>query len=169
MVKQQQVKTSPAQRKQELIDQLSSSRGEITHLQKAIKGNLNPKNQVRGLISKHPVGSVVGAASLGLLITSLFRRKAKSKSQKFLNSNLSSKKGLMMTLLGWGFTLAKPGIKSWLIKKATTMASQRIQTRDRGAIRLIPDSQISHLPPRAPQQQEFRNSEEGNLFDTPTD
>lgn len=110
-------------RKQELISHLADSRRKISDERSVIKQQLNPKTQLNNFFSKNPRNAVIGSAVLGLAVTSILKRKKTRPAKKI------GRKGLIMTLAGWGFALAKPSLKSLLIKQASSLATKQIAQR----------------------------------------
>lgn len=136
---QKPVNVAVIRRKQELLSQLANSRRQLTSARSQLKGQLHPKAQLTSLVSKNPKKVLIGTAVLGLIMTSLFRPKGSHRNLerqlgKVLESNKAlghkiPKKGVIITLLGWGVSLAKPSIQSWLTTKASSFATQQMNQR----------------------------------------
>lgn len=114
-----------AQRKQELIQQLSGSRDTISQHKKAISTKLSPKTNIRSLCSKtslkDPKVAVVGSFLLAATTSLLLKRKKRKKEYK--------KRSKKLLLLGFGFKLIKPAVKKAVFKKAKTLMVQKLAQR----------------------------------------
>jgi len=108
-----------AQRKQELVAQLSDSRQAITRgreaLQKSLKQKLQVKSLLHKLFTRKPKSLFAGSAVAGLA-TALFLRRPRKIKKVPQSRNL--------ILLGWILSIMKPAAKAWLITRAKEAATQ---------------------------------------------
>jgi hypothetical protein len=108
-----------AQRKQELVAQLSDSRQAITRgretLQKSLKQKLQVKPLLHKLFTRKPKSLFAGSAVVGLA-TALFLRRPRKIKKVPQSRNL--------ILLGWILSIMKPAAKAWLITRAKEAATQ---------------------------------------------
>jgi hypothetical protein len=107
-----------AQRKQELVAQLSDSRQAITRgretLQKSLKQKLQVKPLLHKLFTRKPKSLFAGSAVVGLA-TALFLRRPRKIKKVPQSRNL--------ILLGWILSIMKPAAKAWLVTRAKEAAT----------------------------------------------
>ncbi|MBT8037506.1 MAG: hypothetical protein KJO21_08170 [Verrucomicrobiae bacterium] len=113
-------KKQVALRKQELTAELANSRQAISKGRKAIKGQLQVKKQLRQWITRKPKAVFASSIGAGLLATLLLKRPRKAAKP--------SKKPSHM-LLGWILALLKPAIKTWLVTRVKTLATEQVAAR----------------------------------------
>ena len=104
-----------AQRKQELVAQLSDSRQAITRGREALKQKLQVKPLLHKLFTRKPKSLFAGSAVAGLA-TALFLRRPRKVKKVPQSRNL--------ILLGWILSIMKPAAKAWLIARAKEAATQ---------------------------------------------
>jgi len=104
-----------AQRKQELVAQLSDSRHAITRGREALKQKLQVKPLLHKLFTRKPKSLFAGSAVAGLA-TALFLRRPRKVKKAPQSRNL--------ILLGWILSIMKPAAKAWLIARAKEAATQ---------------------------------------------
>lgn len=109
--------------KQEIVNRLANSRLVITHERATLKEKLSPKKQIQGLLKKQPKKVMLGSAVAGLVAVLILKPKSKKKKAT------RKRRGVIMTLAGWSFALAKPTIKKWAIKQVTSAAKQKLSNR----------------------------------------
>ena len=99
-------RSTEQQRKQQLIARLDASRAQIQISRQVLQGKLHPIRRIRGAVKSRPLRAFAIAAG-GAFAISLLRRRSSSKSISFKR-----------LLFRWGFNLAKPTIRLWLLKQA---------------------------------------------------
>jgi len=113
------------QRKEELVQQLKSSRQELIRSNSAFRKELSISTQFQRSFKKHPVawfGSSLGAATLLSLV--LRRPSAVTTSHR---------KGLIRKFLGTGFGIAKPFLTKWFLEYAQERVTQEITRQNQNS------------------------------------
>lgn len=108
-------KNQIAQRKQELVAQLSDNRQAITRGRKALKQKLQVKPLLHKLFTRKPKSLFAGSAVAGLATALFLRRPRKAK---------KSPQSRNLILLGWILSIVKPAAKAWLIARAKEAATK---------------------------------------------
>ena len=113
--------------KQALVMQLSSARNTISSerevLKQKLQENLQPKRQLKKIVSANPKIVFVGSVITGLLVTRLLTKKRERKQMTVV------KKSKTLTLLVWAGMLAKPLMKSWVKKNGAEFVKNQLEMR----------------------------------------
>lgn len=104
-----------AQRKQELVAQLSDQRQSITRGREALQQKLQVKPLLHKIFTRKPKSIFAGSAVAGLAAALLLRRPRKAK-------KVQPSRNLI--LLGWILSIMKPAAKAWLVARAKEAATQ---------------------------------------------
>jgi len=104
-----------AQRKQELVAQLSDNRQAITRGREALKQKLQVKPLLHKLFTRKPKSLFAGSAVVGLATALVLRRPRKVK---------KAPQSRNLILLGWILSIMKPAAKAWLIARAKEAATK---------------------------------------------
>ncbi len=95
------------ERKQQLIARLDASRAQIHLDRQRLSEKLHPIRRIRGAVKSNPLHAFGIAAGAAFLFSVLRRRSSSSRPTTFKR-----------LLFRWGFNLAKPTIRLWLLKQA---------------------------------------------------
>lgn len=104
-----------AQRKQELVAQLSHKRQSITRGREELKQKLQVKPLLHKLFTRKPKSLFAGSAVAGLAVALFLRRPRKAK---------KAPQSRNLILLGWLLSIMKPAAKAWLVARAKEAATQ---------------------------------------------
>ena len=104
-----------AQRKQELVAQLSNHRKAMTQGREALKQKLQVKPLLHKLFTRKPKALFAGSAVIGLA-TAIFLRRPRHVKKAPKSRNL--------IMLGWILSILKPVAQAWLIARAKETAKQ---------------------------------------------
>ena len=113
--------------KRALVMQLSSARSTILSegefLRLRLQENLQPKRQLKKIVSENPKIVFAGSVITGLLVTRLLRKTGVRKQVTVV------KKSKKLTILVWAGMLAKPLIKSWVKKNGAEFVKNQLEMR----------------------------------------
>ena len=95
---------------------MGASRVQLQLGRQRLQEKLNPLRRIRGAVTKHPVRTF-GIAAGAAFAVSLLRRRSASRPTSFKRH-----------LFRWGFSLAQPAIRGWLLNQAKERLIQHIQS-----------------------------------------
>ena len=99
---------------QRLIRRSEIARSSLEHEAILLKQRLDFSARIRGSLKTHPAGWLIGSIASGLAASFMFRGKAAGAAAA---ASPKKRRGLPLTLLGLGFTAAKPFVKVWLTQQ----------------------------------------------------
>jgi hypothetical protein len=115
--------------KAELIAQLSQARAQMTRSGGAVVESLNLPQNLRRSFGRHQTGWLVGAGFFGWLLTRLPGRRKKSRgivNEKGIHTvEKVAGAGLLLGLLKFGASVAKPALTAFAKDKITELVRKR--------------------------------------------